>query len=177
MGSASGLGWLPDGSMLVVSMRDQRILRRSRDGTVTVQADLSGAATGNLNDMVVGAAGQDFALQVRGMAGEHQVETMGYTYPIADIVYLWFDSANIGSGLNLSHTDDPDLDALISKSRTTMDPDERNAVFEDLQKYVVDHAIWAPLWIDNYTWAYDKSIQGAQVHPDAYTMYFDAWLS
>lgn len=110
-------------------------------------------------------------------AGEHQAETMGYTYPIPDIVYLWFDSANIGSGLNLSHTDDPDLDALIEKSRTTMDEDERNLVFEDLQKYIVDRAIWAPLWIDNYTWAYDNSIQGALLHPDAYTIYFDAWLS
>lgn len=133
-----------------------------------------------LKDVGIGMDIQIFefgTLLEKCQAGEHQVETMGYTYPIADIVYLWFDSANIGSGLNLSHTDDPDLDALISKSRTTMDEDARNAVFEDLQKYIVDKAIWAPLWIDNYTWAYDNSIQGAQVHPDAYTVYFDAWLS
>jgi peptide/nickel transport system substrate-binding protein len=133
-----------------------------------------------LKDIGIGMDIQIFefgTLLEKCQAGEHQVETMGYTYPIADIVYLWFDSANIGSGLNLSHIDDPDLDALISKSRTTMDADERNVVFEDLQKYIVDQAIWAPLWIDNYTWAYDNSIQGAQVHPDAYTLYFDAWLS
>jgi sugar lactone lactonase YvrE len=59
-GQPSGLGWLPDGSLLVVSMRDQRILRRAADGTVTVHADLAGAATGNLNDMVVGPGGRAF---------------------------------------------------------------------------------------------------------------------
>jgi sugar lactone lactonase YvrE len=59
-GQPSGLGWLPDGSLLVASMRDQRILRRTPDGAVAVHADLSGVATGNLNDMVVGPAGHAY---------------------------------------------------------------------------------------------------------------------
>jgi len=36
----SGLGWLPDGSMLVVSMKDRRVLRRSPQGNVSMHADL-----------------------------------------------------------------------------------------------------------------------------------------
>jgi hypothetical protein len=36
----SGLGWLPDGSLLVVSMKDHRLLRVS-DGEVSTHADLS----------------------------------------------------------------------------------------------------------------------------------------
>ena len=31
-GQPSGLGWMPDGSLLVVSMLDQRVLRRTPDG-------------------------------------------------------------------------------------------------------------------------------------------------
>ena len=38
----SGLGWMPDGSMLVVSMKDHRLLRRSPAGQIGVHADLSG---------------------------------------------------------------------------------------------------------------------------------------
>jgi hypothetical protein len=45
----SGLGWLPDGSLLVVSMKDHRLLRVS-DGEVSTHADLSGACGGLLND-------------------------------------------------------------------------------------------------------------------------------
>jgi sugar lactone lactonase YvrE len=55
----SGLGWLPDGDMLVVSMRDRKILRW--DGTaVKVHADLWGLAESHLNDMVVDAHGRAY---------------------------------------------------------------------------------------------------------------------
>jgi sugar lactone lactonase YvrE len=40
-GQPSGLGWLPDGSLLVVSMLDHRLLRRAPDGTVSEHADVS----------------------------------------------------------------------------------------------------------------------------------------
>lgn len=52
-GQPSGMGWMPDGSLLVVSMKDQKILRRSRDGSVTQHADLSDLCGGAANDMVV----------------------------------------------------------------------------------------------------------------------------
>lgn len=56
----SGLGWLPDGSLLVVSMTDRRVLRRSPDGTVSVHADLSGLCEGIANDMVVTVEGHAY---------------------------------------------------------------------------------------------------------------------
>ncbi len=56
----SGLGWMPDGSLLVVSRKDFRVLRRSPDGEVTEHADLSGMAKGHLNDMVVDAQGRAY---------------------------------------------------------------------------------------------------------------------
>jgi sugar lactone lactonase YvrE len=59
----SGLGWLPDGSMLIVSMDDRRILRRGDDGTLTQHADLSELASHAINDMVVDGAGHAFVSQ------------------------------------------------------------------------------------------------------------------
>lgn len=56
----SGLGWLPDGRLLVVSMTDRKLLRREPDGTLVEHADLSGLATGNCNDMVVDDAGRAY---------------------------------------------------------------------------------------------------------------------
>lgn len=54
----SGLGWLPDGSLLVVSMKDRSLLRRSPDGTVTKHADLSALSPHWINDMVVDQQGR-----------------------------------------------------------------------------------------------------------------------
>lgn len=56
----SGLGWMPDGSMLVVSMKDQLVLRRAPDGEVTTHAELGGLAGGHLNDMVVDDQGRAY---------------------------------------------------------------------------------------------------------------------
>jgi sugar lactone lactonase YvrE len=53
----SGLGWLPDGRMLVVSMHDRKVLRRETDGQFVVHSDLSNIATWHANDMVVAVDG------------------------------------------------------------------------------------------------------------------------
>lgn len=59
-GQPSGLGWLPDGDLLVVSMTDRRVLRVGADGTVSTHADLSGLATFHTNDMLVDDAGRAY---------------------------------------------------------------------------------------------------------------------
>ena len=55
-GQPSGLGWTPDGRLLVVSMTDRRLLRQDPGGLVEV-ADLSGLAGYHCNDMVVDGDG------------------------------------------------------------------------------------------------------------------------
>jgi sugar lactone lactonase YvrE len=58
-GQPSGLGWLPDGRLLVVSMNDRRLLRL--DGAhLTVVADLAPFAPGPCNDMLVDGQGRAY---------------------------------------------------------------------------------------------------------------------
>ncbi|MDA1062291.1 MAG: SMP-30/gluconolactonase/LRE family protein [Chloroflexi bacterium] len=58
-GLPSGLGWLPDGTLLIVSMQDRKLLRLDGDWLVEF-ADLSAVATGDANDMVVDASGRAY---------------------------------------------------------------------------------------------------------------------
>lgn len=55
----SGLGWLPDGRLLVVSMVDRKLLRLDPDG-LAVAADLVNLAPHHCNDMVVDAQGRAY---------------------------------------------------------------------------------------------------------------------
>lgn len=55
----SGLGWLPDGSLLAVFMTSQRLVREV-GGELVDYTDLSGVATGHCNDMVVSATGHAY---------------------------------------------------------------------------------------------------------------------
>jgi sugar lactone lactonase YvrE len=70
----SGLGWLPDGDLLIVSMRDRRIFRLKADATLAVHADISELTTGHVNDMVVDRLG-------RAYAGNFGFDLMGGGYP------------------------------------------------------------------------------------------------
>jgi sugar lactone lactonase YvrE len=56
----SGLGWLPDRRMLIVSMRDRRVLRQEPDGTLVEHANLWNLAPYHCNDMVVDVHGRAY---------------------------------------------------------------------------------------------------------------------
>lgn len=71
----SGLGWMPDGSLLVVSMRDHRLLRRDAvTGEVDVVAEFGEHCGGVANDMVVDAVG-------RAYIGNFGFDLMGFEDP------------------------------------------------------------------------------------------------
>ena len=55
----SGLGFLPDGRLLIVSMQNRQLLRLDRTGLTSV-ADLSSLAVGSPNDMVVDTHGRAY---------------------------------------------------------------------------------------------------------------------
>lgn len=54
-----GLGWLPDGSLLIVAMTSRKLLRLA-DGRLEEYADLSGVFTGHANDMCVDGRGNAY---------------------------------------------------------------------------------------------------------------------
>ncbi|MDP6376042.1 MAG: SMP-30/gluconolactonase/LRE family protein [Pseudomonadales bacterium] len=55
----SGLGWLPDGTMLIVSMKDRKLLHLT-DNVLVEYADLSSVAGYHCNDMVVSSRGHAY---------------------------------------------------------------------------------------------------------------------
>lgn len=68
----SGLGWLPDGSLIAVFMTERRLVRFAADGSFTTHADLSAIAEWHCNDMVVAANGDayvgNFGFDLEGQA-------------------------------------------------------------------------------------------------------------
>jgi sugar lactone lactonase YvrE len=89
-GQPSGLGWLPDGSLVVSSMTDQRVLRW--DGTsLTTHADLTGLAGWWVNDLVVTGDGTifvgDFGFDLDAFLAEHGIEgVLGEPGPTATVL-------------------------------------------------------------------------------------------
>src|SRR5215469_9231931 len=62
----AGLGWLPDGTMQVVSMLDRRVLRVTADGVITI-ADLSGGASPEATILLRGDTSGEVHVAAEGM--------------------------------------------------------------------------------------------------------------
>lgn len=65
----SGLGWLPDGRLVIVSMHDHRLLVLNGK-TLEVYADLRGYCEGPLNDMAIDSRGRAY------------IGNFGFDYPL-----------------------------------------------------------------------------------------------
>ena len=85
----SGLGWLPDGRLLVVSMAAMKLLRQDPDGLV-VHADLSEFSAHLCNDMVVDNTGRawvgNFGFDLDALMEEKGVEEALADHPTTNLV-------------------------------------------------------------------------------------------
>ena len=79
----SGLGWMPDGSMLIVAMTSRRVLKRSLGGKISVHADLGGIAAYHCNDMVVDSTGRAYVGEF-GFDLHKELATRGVASVLAD---------------------------------------------------------------------------------------------
>lgn len=71
-GTPMGLGFLPDGRLLIVSMRDGQLLRREHNGTFATHADLSHLSRYPWGDMVVDGRGNAY------------IGNLGFNFPGGD---------------------------------------------------------------------------------------------
>lgn len=107
----SGLGFLPGGDLLVVSVHDEKLLRFSKDGSMREHADLSGVVKYGINDMVVDAAGRAYVGQ---FGYEHSAGRMPEASPLILVdqegrVTVGPDSLLVANGMVLT----PDGRTLI----------------------------------------------------------------
>lgn len=109
-------------------------------------------------------------------AGEHQAALAGYIYNSPNVVHAWFHSSNVGTGLAFGHYKDPALDKMIEASRTLQSPQRRLEMYRDIQKFIIDKALWVPLFIPTHYIAIQPNVQGAKIHPDGVVMLNDAFL-
>ena len=103
-GRAGGLGFLPNGDMLIVSMDQHVIWRRSADGDLTQHADISAYCGGHANDMMVtpegyayvGNFGFDYHAFHRANANSHLYKPPGP--PSTRVVCIAPDGTIEGTG-------------------------------------------------------------------------------
>src|SRR6185437_2607591 len=110
--------------------------------------------------------------------GTDQASLFAYAgYSLPDIFYIWFDSSQIGTGFNDSRINDPKLDALIAKLKSTIDDKARVAVVAQLERYVINLALWVPLWDPETYTALQPRVKGVFLDSQGNLLLNNATLS
>jgi len=102
--SPSGIGFLPGGDMLVVSMYHEQLIRVDAQGNKSLYADLGTAAGAGVNDMVVDKAGRAYVVQFGGDMDEPPVPSPLVVVQPDGSVGTDGDGLLIGNGIRI--TDD-----------------------------------------------------------------------
>jgi peptide/nickel transport system substrate-binding protein len=120
---------------------------------------------------------REFAAQVGDiLSGNYDTTLTGIGWPEADLLFLWFHSSMMGA-LNLGQVENPELDEILEKTRTSVDPDERQEWVNEAQKYIVEQAYIVPLYSRKSFAALSNRVQGALFSPTVGYLYLhDAYI-
>jgi peptide/nickel transport system substrate-binding protein len=110
------------------------------------------------------------------LGGNYQMGMLTFGWPEADILYLMFHSSGIGS-LNFGLVQDPELDALLEKTRSTTDPELRQQLVNDAQKYIVEKAYMVSLFATKIFLAVSNRVEGEAVSTGPILFTHDAYIS
>lgn len=101
-------------------------------------------------------------------AGEQDMYVIGWSCVSPDpdsAVYSAFHSSMKGYGGNMSYLDDPKIDELLDKGRITMDYEEREKIYLELQKALRESMPWVYLWVNEIFVGTTKDIEHMELSP------------
>ncbi|KXG76503.1 glutathione ABC transporter substrate-binding protein [Thermotalea metallivorans] len=104
----------------------------------------------------------------RTARGEHDMFILGWVTVTGDADYgmyaLFHSSAKGGAG-NRTFYENPQVDELLEKGRTSVDTSEREKAYFEVQKIVVEEAPAANLYYQTQNVGMQKGIKGFRLHP------------
>ncbi|MEO0801015.1 MAG: ABC transporter substrate-binding protein [Cyanobacteria bacterium J06642_2] len=95
-------------------------------------------------------------------SGKSTFDMMGWAWYDPDILHQLWHSPGAYSGYQT-----PELDALLDKTRTTVNSDARLAAVQDAQKYLLANAVHVPLYTPGWLWIYTArdEVEGLKIGP------------
>jgi peptide/nickel transport system substrate-binding protein len=108
---------------------------------------------------------------VRRPAPENDIQfaMLGWSVPTMDADYALFalfHSTEIPPGFNGAFYQNPEVDALLEAARSTLDPAERQAAYDEAIAIIWEDAPWLFLYSEIQVTAIRSNVSGFIVHPD-----------
>jgi peptide/nickel transport system substrate-binding protein len=92
-------------------------------------------------------------------------------------LYALFHSSQFPPvGFNRGFYQNPQVDALLDRGRTTVDQAQRNKIYAEAMKLIVDDAAWLFLHSESQVTGVRNTVQGLIVHPSERVIANKTWL-
>lgn len=112
----------------------------------------------------------------RFLNGEYQIGLSGLGHGEADIMYFGLHSSMMGA-VNVSNLQDPVLDEILERTRTAIDPEERQEAVNEAQIYIIEQAYIVPLYTNINYFALNNRVKNFVYHPAGYHIWLeDAYI-
>lgn len=96
--------------------------------------------------------------------GKQELFIRLYSWPNADILD-WFLLSTQAPWPNHSRWQDAKTDELINRAATLPTWDERAEGYKDVQKHLIEQAVWCPIYVPETLIAVRKEVKGFKFHP------------
>lgn len=88
-----------------------------------------------------------------------------------------FLHSNQIGGSNFSRVQDKQLDSLLEEGGKAMDRVERQKIYADIQKVIVEQAYWIPLYTEKDFYVVNKRVHGVKLLPMLGFDFQDSWVN
>ena len=110
--------------------------------------------------------------------GDHQLSIESWQSWINDPLYhMFFNFHSSAKGTNTAFYSNPAVDKLIDENMHEPDTAKRLAAAKQLQKILVEDAVWGHLWYDNWTRVMRTDLVGIEKRWDTFERYFNMRLA
>jgi peptide/nickel transport system substrate-binding protein len=87
-------------------------------------------------------------------------------------MFIFYHSGSLGA-LNVSQINDPTLDEILTRTRTSVDLTERQDAVTEAQRYIIEQAITVPLYTPELAVPISGRVQGIIIDKSGSRFYFD----
>ena len=114
---------------------------------------------------------------------DYDLVSAPYTKVGPDVLRILYHSASIepapsGYFANLAQVDDAAVDDLLTRASATSNPDDRQSLYEQAQRIILEGYYILPLYDQQNHFLYSSTVQGLRAMPTVSTPTFaEAWLA
>ena len=111
----------------------------------------------------------------RVLSGDYQMAVFCISAAEADILYQMFHSSQIGV-FNYGYVNDPELDAVLERTRTETSPQARQQTLNQVQLQIVKNAYLLPIYTPERLYVINPRVKGCAYDPYNDLILASAWF-